>query len=85
MSDTKPDVANGQYYDVDTPVAEFDFDTNCATISCNSVIEKLRMSYHHASAFAYLWRAGNKPNTPAVDDMKKAVWHLQHEIELLEG
>lgn len=83
-----PDVENGQYYDVrvkaDSPCGK-DNKVETVRVSCNSIIEELCMSFHVGNAFAYIWRAGNKPNNPAVDDLKKAVWHLQHEIEILEG
>lgn len=35
-------------------------------------------------AMKYLWRAGKKPGEAAVEDIKKAIWYLQNEVERLE-
>lgn len=48
------------------------------------VIEVLRLSYHVGTALAYLCRAGRKPGARYVDDLRKAVAHLQFELERAE-
>lgn len=52
-----------------------------ATIECIDIIEK--MSLVRGTAIKYLWRAGKKLNL--VEDLKKAVWYIQREIETLEA
>lgn len=37
-------------------------------------------SFCRCNAFKYLWRAGKKDNT--IQDLKKAVWYINKEIEL---
>lgn len=46
------------------------------------VIEAFELGYHKGSAFKYLARAGQKG--PAVDDLRKAQWFIQREIERLQ-
>lgn len=41
-------------------------------------------SYNRGSAIAYIWRAGKKSSASEVEDLRKAVEHLQDEIRLLE-
>lgn len=36
-------------------------------------------------AMKHLWRAGLKPGESAVEDLKKAIWYLQDEVERLEA
>lgn len=38
-------------------------------------------SYNIGVAIAYLLRAGHKPDNPKIQDLEKAVIHLQREIE----
>ena len=38
-------------------------------------------NYNVGVAIAYLLRAGNKLNNPMVDDLEKAIVHLQREVE----
>ena len=35
-------------------------------------------------AMKHLWRAGLKPGESAVEDIKKAIWYLQNEVDRLE-
>ncbi len=37
-------------------------------------------NYNVGVAIAYLLRAGNKPNNPMIDDLEKAIIHLQREV-----
>lgn len=48
------------------------------------VIAAWGSSYHIGSALEYLCRHGKKPGNPAVDDLRKAVAHIQSEINRLE-
>ena len=40
-------------------------------------------SYNIGVAIAYLLRAGKKPNNPMVNDLKKAIDHINKEIEYI--
>ena len=50
-------------------------------IECIDVVE--HMTFNIGNAMKYLWRAGLKSSAPHVDDLKKAVWYIQREIERL--
>ncbi len=49
------------------------------------IIEALDLGFAPGSALKYLLRAGRKPGSPYVEDLKKAVWYLNREIERVEG
>lgn len=38
------------------------------------------MSFNLGNAIKYLWRSGKKDQTPAVQDLEKAVFYIQDEI-----
>ena len=40
------------------------------------------INFCHLNAFKYCWRAGKKG--AEAEDLKKAIWYLQKEVELLE-
>lgn len=46
-------------------------------------IEDWRLNYHRGNAVKYIARAGRKHPDKEVEDLRKAVWYLQREIELL--
>jgi hypothetical protein len=48
-------------------------------IECIEITRHL--NYNRGSAVAYIWRAGSKGSE--VDDLRKAVWHLNDEIKRL--
>lgn len=39
-------------------------------------------AFAHLNAFKYLWRSGKKGSE--AEDLKKAIWYLQKEVELIE-
>lgn len=41
------------------------------------------MGFNIGNALKYLWRNGLKDGQPAVQDLKKAIWYIQDEIERL--
>lgn len=43
------------------------------------------MTANIAQAMKYQWRAGLKPGQDTVQDLKKAIQFIQHEIDLLEN
>lgn len=51
-------------------------------IECHHVAEEF--SYNVGVAMAYLWRAGRKPGAEAIEDMQKAIQHLEFEVTRLE-
>lgn len=51
-------------------------------IECIDVVE--HMSFPIGTVIKHLWRAGLKPSAPQLEDLRKARWYLNHEIERLE-
>lgn len=45
------------------------------------VLDFQENNYNVGVAIAYLLRAGNKPNNPMIDDLEKAIIHLQREVD----
>lgn len=43
------------------------------------------LTWSLANAIKYISRAGKKDNNPILQDLKKAQWYLNHEIERLES
>ena len=48
-------------------------------IECIDVVE--HMGFNLGNAIKYIWRADLKPATPGEEDLRKAVWYIQREIE----
>lgn len=48
------------------------------------VINDYDLTYNIGTAVTYLLRAGKKPNNPAEQDIKKAIDHLNFELERLQ-
>lgn len=48
-------------------------------------IEDKKLGYHLGNAVKYISRAGKKDPTKKVEDLKKAVWYINREIEREEG
>lgn len=53
-----------------------------------SGVECITITRHHnfaiGNAIKYLWRAGLKDGNSDIQDLKKAIWYIQDEIERLE-
>lgn len=47
------------------------------------VIEAFRLGFSLGNAVKYVLRAGKKG--PALEDLKKAAWYIEHEIKRLEA
>lgn len=47
-------------------------------VECIQVVE--HMGFNLGNAIKYVWRADHKDN--AIEDLKKAAWYIQREIEL---
>lgn len=52
-------------------------------VECIDVVE--HMTFNVGSAIKYCWRAGLKDGAPLVEDLKKAIWYLEREVERVEG
>lgn len=50
-------------------------------VECITVVE--HMSFNVGNAIKYLWRAGHKGD--AIEDLKKAIWYAQREIERVQA
>jgi hypothetical protein len=48
-------------------------------VECIDIIR--HMQFNCGAAIKHIWRAGLKPNTNTAEDLKKAIWYLQNEIE----
>lgn len=48
-------------------------------------IEDKGLNFHRGNAVKYIARAGKKDPVKEVEDLEKAVWYLQREIEKLKG
>lgn len=42
-------------------------------------------NFNIGNAIKYLWRAGLKDDNPNTQDLKKAIWYINDEINRLEG
>lgn len=52
---------------------------NWTDIECIDVIE--HMSFNLGNAVKYIWRNGRKENEPHIDDLNKAIWYIEREIQ----
>ena len=48
-------------------------------------IEDKRLNYHRGNALKYLCRAGKKDPAKEVEDLQKAIWFINREIQRLEA
>lgn len=47
-------------------------------------IEDKKLGYHLGNAVKYISRAGKKDPAKTVEDLKKAMWYINRQIELLD-
>ena len=50
---------------------------------CKDVITDWKLGYHLSTALAYICRAPHKGRQE--EDIKKAIWYLENEVDRLEG
>ena len=55
---------------------------NASGIECIQVTE--HFNFCRGNAIKYIWRAGEKDPSKEVEDLRKAIWYLQREIERIE-
>lgn len=53
-------------------------------ILVKDVCDDFLLTYHLGSCCKYICRAGKKAGNPKANDIRKAIHHLQFELELLE-
>lgn len=51
-------------------------------VECITITE--HMGFCLGNAIKYIWRAGLKDATSPIQDLKKAAWYIEREIERLE-
>ena len=49
------------------------------------VIDAWNLDFCLGNVVKYISRAGKKDNNSAIQDLKKALWYLEHEIESMKG
>ncbi len=54
------------------------------TIEAIEVIDDWKLGFSLGNAVKYICRAGHKEGNSAVQDLRKASWYINHEIERLE-
>jgi Protein of unknwon function (DUF3310) len=58
------------------------YNSHPSGVECIQVVE--HMSFNVGNAIKYLWRSGLKDSAPALQDLKKAAWYINREIEKQE-
>jgi len=48
-------------------------------------IEDKNLNYHRGNAIKYICRSGKKHKDTEVEDLKKAIWYLNREIERISN
>ena len=48
-------------------------------------IEDKKLNYHRGNAVKYICRAGKKDPAKEIEDLEKAVWYINREIQRLEA
>jgi len=55
------------------------YNSHPAGVECIDIIE--HMTWNIGTAVKHLWRAGLKPGVDMEQDLRKAIWYIQREIE----
>lgn len=53
-----------------------------SSIECIDIAEN--MNFNMGNALKYIWRAGKKDESKLVEDLQKAMWYIEREINRLE-
>ena len=48
-------------------------------------IEDKKLNYHRGNAIKYIARAGKKHKNKEIEDLRKAIWYLEREIQRIQG
>ncbi len=54
-------------------------------IECLDAVRILDLNFNVGNAFKYIWRAGRKDKAKMMEDLKKAIFYLNEEIDYLEN
>jgi hypothetical protein len=68
---------------VSDPINPDHYKNHPSGVECITVVE--HMTFCIGNVVKYLWRAGLKSDVTRVEDLKKARWYLDREIQRLEG
>lgn len=68
--------SSDKYEKVDHPPH---YNANPSGVECITVVE--HMSFNVGNAVKYLWRAGIKPQADQLEDLKKAKWYIERELQ----
>lgn len=78
--------------DLDNPPQSYDYidkppHYHRGGYGCYQVLEAIGFgdNYNVGTAFTYIWRAGYKPGNPKLQDLRKAITHLEWECRRLEN
>lgn len=58
------------------------YSANPAGIECIDVTEW--MNFNRGNAVKYIWRAGKKNALRETQDLRKAIWYLEREVQRIE-
>lgn len=58
---------------------------NGGKIECIDYIEDQKLNFNRGNAVKYIVRAGKKDPAKEIEDLEKAVWYLNREIQLLKN
>lgn len=58
---------------------------NAGKIEVIEAIEDWKLNFHRGNAAKYIARAGKKDPNKEIEDLEKAVWYLNREIENLKA
>jgi hypothetical protein len=56
---------------------------NQGQIECIEVIDQLNLGFSLGNALKYIWRCNDKGKK--IEDLRKAVWYIEHEIAIAES
>ena len=55
---------------------------NQGNVECIDIIDMLNLNFCVGNALKYIWRYQFKGKP--IEDLKKAIWYLEHEVEILK-
>jgi len=59
------------------------YNSHPSGVECIEITE--HFNYNVGNAIKYLWRAGLKPGSATLEDLKKASWFVEREISRIEN
>lgn len=80
LRQTKAENSSNEFDEVNRPKHYCD-----GKIEVIDFIEDKQLNFCRGNAVKYIARAGKKNKSTEIQDLEKAVWYLQYEIETLKG